>query len=86
MVAEYQYYQAVKTLEPDIWQQLGAPKNFKIPLVFVSPTGTKLLQKTTNPIIQKLACKHRQAGIQFIYYLIIVLTISIIYFKLAVNA
>jgi len=25
-LAEYQYYQSVKTLEPQIWEQLGSPK------------------------------------------------------------
>ena len=42
-IAEYQYYQSVKTLEPEIWSKLGSPKYLKIPIVFVSAKGSKLL-------------------------------------------
>lgn len=81
--AEYKYYQAVKTLEPEIWQQLGAPKHFKIPMVFVSAKGSKLLKNITNTSVQKYANLHRQAGIQFLSYVVLVLIIAIVYFKTA---
>ena len=82
-VAEYRYYQAVKTLEPDVWLALGAPKFLKIPWVFVSPRGSKLLQSITNEAVGKLARHHRQAGIQFLAYVIFVLMTAVLYFKIA---
>jgi hypothetical protein len=82
-LAEYKYYQSVKTLEPEIWAQLGSPKYLKIPLVFVSSKGTQLLRGVSNKTVQELASKHRQAGIQFLSYVAIVLAVSIVYFKVA---
>ncbi|WMN61764.1 hypothetical protein NI389_18310 (plasmid) [Pseudoalteromonas xiamenensis] len=82
-VAEYKYYQAVKTLEPKVWEQLGSPKYFKIPIVFVSPKGSKLLRGISNEIVCEFANKHRQAGILFLAYVAFVLVASIVYFKIA---
>lgn len=82
-IAEYRYYQAVKTLEPGVWLALGAPKFLKIPWVFVSPRGSKLLQGITNESVCKLAHHHRQAGIQFLSYVSFVLIAAVIYFKIA---
>lgn len=79
--AEYNYYQSVKTLEPDVWQQLGSPRYLKIPMVFVSSTGLKLLKSIRNTTVHENAKKHRQAGIHFLSYIIFVLSGSIIYFK-----
>jgi len=82
-IAEYKYYQAVKTLEPEIWGKLGSPKNLMVPLVFVSAKGLKLLNTISNNRVSELARKHRQAGIQFLVYVITVLVASIVYFKIA---
>ena len=82
-IVEYKYYQSVKTFEPDIWQKLGSPKFIKIPFVFVSPKGAKLLREVSNKTVCELAIKHRQAGIQFLAYVVLVLVISIVYFKIA---
>ena len=82
-VVEYKYYQSVKTLEPDIWEKLGSPKFLKIPFVFVSPKGSKLLREISNKTVSELAIKHRQAGIQFLAYVVLVLVVSIVYFKIA---
>jgi hypothetical protein len=82
-VAEYKYYQSVKTLEPEIWEQLGSPKHLKIPIVFVSSKGSKLLRSVSNKTVCEFAHKHRQAGIQFLWYVIFVLIASIVYFKIA---
>jgi len=81
-VAEYKYYHAVKTIEPEIWIRLGSPKYLKVPLVFVSAKGLKLLNNISNNIICELARKHRQAGIQFFAYVVTVLVASIVYFKI----
>jgi hypothetical protein len=82
-VAEYKYYQSVKKLEPKIWEQLGSPKYFKIPIVFVSAKGSKLLRGICNETVCEFANKHRQAGIQFLAYVVLVLVASIVYFKIA---
>ena len=82
-VAEYKYYQSVKTLEPKVWEQLGSPKHFKIPIVFVSSKGSKLLRGISNETVCEFANKHRQAGIQFLAYVAFVLVASIMYFKIA---
>jgi len=63
-VAQYQYYQSVRTLEPEIWEKLDSLRFLKIPLVFASPAGSKLLRSVTNKTVVKLARQHRQAGIQ----------------------
>jgi hypothetical protein len=81
-IVEYQYYQSVKTLEPDIWQKLGSPKFINIPFVFVSPKGSKLLRQVSNETVCELAIKHRQAGIQFLVFVVLVLIGSIVYFKI----
>lgn len=81
IVAEYRYYHSVRTLEPQVWQQLGNPKFLKIPMVFISPKGQALLKAITNEHINKLAKAHRQSGILFISYLALTLTAAIIYFK-----
>jgi len=82
-VAEYQYYQSVRTLESEIWEKLGSPTFLKIPLVFVSPKGSKLLRSVTDETVCKLARHHRQAGIQFVSYVVLVLATSIVFFKIA---
>lgn len=82
-IIEYQYYQSVKNLEPDIWQKLGSPKHINIPFVFVSPKGSNLLREVSNEKVYELAIKHRQAGIQFLAYVVLILVASIVYFKIA---
>jgi hypothetical protein len=82
-IVEYKYYQSVKTFEPDIWLKLGSPRFIKIPFVFVSPKGAKLLQEVSNKTVCELAIKHRQVGIQFLAYVVLVLVVSIVYFKIA---
>ncbi|ESP91480.1 hypothetical protein [Pseudoalteromonas luteoviolacea] len=82
-LAEYKYYQSVKELEPEIWAQLGAPKYFKVPVAFVSSKGVKLLQGASNKTVLALASKHRQAGIQLLSYVVLVLVACIVYFKVA---
>ena len=81
--AEYKYYQSVKTLEPHIWQQLGAPKYLNVPIVFVSSKGVKLLRGATNKEVCEHAKNHRKTGIQFLVYIVLVLVVSTVYFKLA---
>ena len=82
-LAEYKYYQSVKTEEPEVWKQLGSPKYLQIPLVFVSPQGSKLLRSISNKTVEACARKHRQAGLQFLSYVVLVLFASIVYFKIA---
>ncbi len=82
-MAEYQYYQSVKQFEPVIWQQLGAPAWFKIPMVFVSGEGNRLLKQVTHDKVRSLAVKHRQTGLQFITYVVIVLVSATVFFKFA---
>jgi len=81
--AEYKYYQSVKTLEPEVWQQLGSPKYLKIPMVFVSSTGLKRLKIITNKTVCENAKNHRKAGFHFLIYVMLVLVGSIVYFKVA---
>lgn len=81
--ADYRYYKAVQTLEPAIWAQLGSPRFLRIPVAFVSSKGVILLKSITNEHVLALARKHRQAGIQFIAYLVIVLVGATAYFTLA---
>jgi hypothetical protein len=82
-IVEYKYYQSVKAFEPDIWQKLGSPKFIKIPFVFVSPKGLTLLREVSNKTVCELAIKHRQFGIQFLIYIMLVLVVSIVYFNIA---
>ncbi|TMP18662.1 hypothetical protein CWC02_09570 [Pseudoalteromonas sp. S2721] len=49
--AEYKYYQSVKIIEPELWQQLGAPRFLKVPMVFVSKKGLALLNSTENETV-----------------------------------
>ena len=81
--ADYRYYKAVQTLEPAIWAQLGSPRFLRIPVAFVSSKGVILLKSITNEHILALARKHRQAGIQFVAYLVIVLVGATAYFRFA---
>jgi len=83
VMAEYAYYQSVKTREPQIWQQLGAPRFLKVPMVFVSSKGTQLLQQVTDAIVRENALKHHRAGKQFLFYIVAVLVLGIVYLKLA---
>tara|TARA_B110000495_G_scaffold181084_1_gene175555 strand:+ start:1375 stop:1680 length:306 start_codon:yes stop_codon:yes gene_type:complete len=82
-LAEYRYYQSVRALEPHIWEELGSPKYLKIPMVFVSPKGAKLLQSIPNETVRRLGLQHRKAGVQFLTYVVLVLLLAIVYFKTA---
>lgn len=83
VMAEYNYYKAVQTQEPAMWAQLGSPKFLRIPMAFVSSKGVILLKSITNEHILELAREHRQAGIQFVSYLVIVLVGATAYFSFA---
>ena len=82
-LAEYQYYQSVKTLEPQIWQQLGSPKWLTIPIVFISPKSENLLKGIANETIQLRALNHRRAGRQFLIFIVLALILAIGYLNLA---
>ena len=82
-LAEYQYYQSVKTLEPQIWEQLGSPKWLKIPMVFISPKNEILLKGIANETIQLRALNHRRAGRQFLIFIVLALILAISYLNLA---
>ena len=81
-LAEYQYYQSVKTLEPQIWQQLGSPKWLTIPIVFISPKNENLLKGIANETIQLRALNHRRAGRQFLIFIVLALILAIGYLNL----
>ena len=83
VIAEYTYYQSVKTREPQIWQQLGTPRFLKIPMVFVSAKGKQLLKQVTDTTVRENALKHHRAGRQFLFYIVAVLVIGIVYLKQA---
>jgi hypothetical protein len=82
-LAEYQYYQSVKTLEPQIWEQLGSPKWLTIPIVFISPKNENLLKGIANETIQLRALNHRRAGRQFLIFIVLALILAISYLNLA---
>lgn len=82
VVAEYRYYQAVREFEPAIWQQLGAPKGLKLPMVFVSKSANEQLKQVNNSQVIALATKHRQAGKLFLGYVVLVLVSSIVFSNL----
>ena len=82
-LAEYQYYQSVKTLEPQIWEQLGSPKWLTIPIVFISPKNENLLKGIANETIQLRALNHRRAGRQFLIFIVLALILAIGYLNLA---
>ena len=82
-LAEYQYYQSVKTLEPQIWEQLGSPKWLKIPMAFISPKNEILLKGIANETIQLRALNHRRAGRQFLIFIVLALILAISYLNLA---
>ena len=81
-LAEYQYYQSVKTLEPQIWEQLGSPKWLTIPIVFISPKNENLLKGIANETIQLRALNHRRAGRQFLIFIVLALILAISYLNL----
>ena len=81
-LAEYQYYQSVKTLEPQIWEQLGSPKWLTIPIVFISPKNENLLKGIANETIQLRALNHRRAGSQFLIFIVLALILAIGYLNL----
>ncbi len=81
---EYRYYAAVKMLEPEIWRQLGAPHWLKVPVVFVSPDGAKLLKAIAHPNVQDLAKRHYRSGSVFFGYTMCVLAGATTYFTFAV--
>lgn len=83
VIAEYKYYQSVKTLEPEIWKQLGSPKYLKIPIVFVSSKASKLLSGISNKTVCELGNKHRQARNVFLSYVVLVLATAVVYFKIS---
>ena len=82
-IAEYKYYQSVKTLEPNIWEKLGTPVFLNIPLVFLNHKNAQLLTDISNKTVRDLSTKHRQARNQFLSYVLLVLVVSILYFKMA---
>ena len=82
-LAEYQYYQSVKTLEPQIWEQLGSPKWLKIPMAFISPKNEILLKAIAKETIQLRALNHRRAGRQFLVFIVLALILAIGYLNLA---
>ena len=82
-LAEYQYYQSVKTLEPQIWEQLGSPKWLKIPMAFISPKNEILLKGIANETIQLRALNHCRAGRQFLIFIVLALILAISYLNLA---
>ena len=82
-IAEYKYYQSLKTLQPQVWEKLGAPVFLKIPMPFVSRKNSALLKNIKNQTVCGLAKKHRQAGRLFLSYVVLVLLGSIVYFKTA---
>ena len=82
-LAEYQYYQSVKTLEPQIWEQLGSPKWLKILMAFISPKNEILLKGIANETIQLRALNHRRAGRQFLIFIVLALILAISYLNLA---
>jgi hypothetical protein len=82
-IAEFKYYQAIKLHAPEVWKELGSLKYLNIPLAFLSSKGSVLLQEITNETVCKLATNYRQTGIQFLIYIVLVLALSIIYFKTA---
>jgi len=82
-LAEYQYYQSVKTLEPQIWEQLGSPKWLTIPMAFISPKNEILLKGIANETIQLRALNHRRAGRQFLIFIVLALILAISYLNLA---
>ena len=82
-LAEYQYYQSVKTLEPQIWEQLGSPKWLKIPMAFISPKNEILLKGIANETIQLRALNHRRAGRQLLIFIVLALILAISYLNLA---
>ena len=51
--------------------------------MFVSAKGSKLLRGISNSSVCERASKHRQAGKQFLVYVMLVLVTSIVYFKIA---
>ena len=81
-LAEYQYYQSVKTLEPQIWEQLGSPKWLKIPMAFISPKNEILLKGIANVAIQLRALNHRRTGRQFLVFIVLALILAIGYLNL----
>ena len=81
--AEFRYYAAVKSLAPEIWLALGAPRWFKLPLVFASKRGIRLLDGIANERLRVLAGRHRLAARIFLGYTVCLLAGAIAYLKLA---
>ena len=82
-LAEYQYYQSVKTLETQIREQFGSPKWLKIPMAFISPKNEILLKAIAKETIQLRALNHRRAGRQFLVFIVLALILAIGYLNLA---
>ncbi|MBE0368500.1 hypothetical protein [Pseudoalteromonas aurantia] len=80
-IAEYKYYQSVKLLEPDIWRALGSPKHVNIPFAFLRPKSMNVLGEISNETVAQCAHKYRKRGFQLLFFTIMVLLFSIIYFK-----
>ena len=81
VVAEYQYYQAVKTLEPDLWSALGSPTRFRIPMVFLSPKNAARLGQISNITIARHALRHRRARLHFLVYVVGMLVLGTLFFQ-----
>lgn len=81
--AEYRYYQSVKYFEPEIWQKIGQPSALKMPFVFISTNNQKRLNEITDARVISLKNTYRNTGKQFLFFVILILTFAIIYFKIA---
>ncbi|MCL2913516.1 hypothetical protein L2725_06900 [Shewanella corallii] len=82
-LTEYRYWQVVRHYEPEIWEKLGRPRMYQMPLVFLSSKNAKLLQSSRHEQVQRMSARHRLTGIQFLSYVVLMLVCSISYFKLA---
>ncbi|MEY3006645.1 MAG: hypothetical protein RI942_987 [Pseudomonadota bacterium] len=82
-VAEFRYYRSVRLFEPSVWAQLGKPVFPRTGMVFVSKRGREALSGIADERVKELAASHRQASLQFIAYVVLVLVASIAYFKFA---
>lgn len=82
-VTEYRYWQVVRHYEPGIWKQLGSPRLYQMPLVFLSSRNAELLRSSTHEQVLRMAARHKLTGIQFLSYVVLLIACSTAYFKLA---
>ena len=82
--AEYRYYRAVVTHEPEVWAKLGAPNHWLAPFLFlVTPGRKRLLDSVDNPQVLALKRRFKFAGRIFLAYVVALLLSSIAFFKWA---